>query len=493
MRVTGLARKLSLHARPPAIRPGVAAIIFGVCFFVSPLSLDCHAQDGSSQEKNSLTDGLKTIDADPKIKVDGQHKASDKTQPTIKQQIRTLEEDPLALAEDLKRDVQTESPVQAPQSTNSVEGTLETRDEVARDPTTRSLYPGAYYRFRRVLREWEQKLGLEITFSYDVAGQYYVDDVDDTGGLAGDAAVTGRWLLFGNKHDRPVYLSFRFRTRNALSEEPPSAISSETGLFWQTVDGFNDSKFQVPSMYFSQELHKRELIMRYGQFSIDDFFDNHRFRSAKKFFLNEAFASNPSVNFPSYGAGFVVQWNPNEKWELIGGGSNIQGTQEGEGVDFGLDSTALFGSAQVRYSFTGVSGKEAVIRVMGWHSDRIEDEDIPEGRGLSVTFGHEGFVKGEEFAFRYATSDGDSTDTDTILFLGYGREVRSYDHWGFGLAAGRSSTISKWQMMMETYYRWRAFKELMISPDLQIIVGDHLDREDNRISVVAGLRFGFIF
>lgn len=443
-------------------------------------------------EGRSLADGLKSIAEDPKVIVDSLHNVIDKTQTTIKEQSKALLEDPLLITEGLKKAVEPESLVQEPQSTNSVEGTIESRDEVAYDPTTRSIYPGFYYRFRKLLKEWEQKLGLEVAFSYDVIGQQYFDDVDNIGGLAGEAAVSGRWLLFGNKKDRPAYLSFRLRTRDAISNKPPSDISSETGLFWKTVDGFNDSGFQIPSMYFSQELRKREVILRYGQFPIDDFFDSHRFRSAKKFFLNQAFSSNPSVNFPSFGAGFVVQWNPNENWELIGGASNIQGTEQGKEIDFGLASTALFESAQVRYRFSAFKDKEAEIRVMGWHSDVIEDEDIPRGRGLSVTFGYDGFVKGEEFAFRFAASEGDATSTDTSIFMAYGREIRSYDHWGFGLGAGRSSSTAKWQAMVETYYRWRVFKELMITPDLQIILGDHLDR-DTKVSVIVGLRLGLIF
>jgi carbohydrate-selective porin OprB len=46
--------------------------------------------------------------------------------------------------------------------------------------------------------------------------------------------------------------------------------------------------------------------------------------------------------------------------------------------------------------------------------------------------------------------------------------------------------------MFETYYRWWVFKELMITPDFQLTLGEHLGR-DTRASMVAGLRFGFIF
>lgn len=289
-----------------------------------------------------------------------------------------------------------------------------------------------------------------------------------------------------------MHLTFRLRRRDSISGNAPSDIGPETGLFWKTIDGFNDSGFQVPSMYFSQELRKRELIIRYGQFSIDNFFDSHRFRSAKKYFMNYIFSSNPSVNFPSYGAGVVLQWNPNESWELIGGASNIQGTEQGKDVDFGIDSTALFESAQLRYRITDEDGRNAELRVMAWNNDGVPGEDLSEDRGMSATLGIDGMSAGEEVAFRFAIARGNSTPTDVHFFAAFGKTMNSYDHWGIGMGAGRSSESSEWQVMMETYYRWWVFKELIITPDFQLILGDHLDR-DADVSVVAGLRFGFIF
>ncbi len=385
-----------------------------------------------------------------------------------------------------------ESEVQQPQSENSIEGEIQSRDEVAYDPTKRSLFPTGYYEYRDILWDWQRKHGLELTFSYDIVGQRYRDDEDSFGGLAGDASLSGRWLLFGAKHDRPIYLTFRVRSRNALTANPPSAISSEAGLYWKTVDGFNDSGIQIPSLYFSQELGKREVILRYGQFSIDHFFDNHRFRGAKKFFLNQSFSSNPAVNFPSFGAGAILQWNKGERWELIGGVSNIQGTEQDKEVDFELTSTALFESIQGRYQFSGFAGHKAELRVMGWRSDSIEEKAVPEGRGISLTIGHDGFSPGEGFAFRYAYSDGETTNTDQIVFAGYGKDVHSHDHMGVGISGGRSSATGNWQVVLESYYRWRVSKELMITPDLQIIAGEDIGSSSN-VCLVAGLRVGIVF
>ena len=46
--------------------------------------------------------------------------------------------------------------------------------------------------------------------------------------------------------------------------------------------------------------------------------------------------------------------------------------------------------------------------------------------------------------------------------------------------------------MAEAYYRWQVTKELLITPDLQIIAGKGTDDGDD-FQIVVGLRGGFTF
>ena len=377
-------------------------------------------------------------------------------------------------------------------SNESVEKTIETRDELAYDPTRRSLFPEFYHTIRNKLYEWERFLGLALTISYDVLVQGYVDNDEDLGGVAGDLTLSGRWLLFGNKYNKPVFLTFRVRTRDALTDYPPSEISEKTGLFWRTTDGFNDSGFQIPSFYISQELRDSTVILRYGQFSIDDFFDIHALRGAKRYFLNQAFSSNPTVNFPSFGAGFVGYWKINDRWEFEAGLSNIQATDTSREVDFKVDSSAIFKSLEGSYNFSGYGGQPAQLQILGWHSDAIDEEEVPEDRGMSFTLEHDGILPGSKYVLRYAFSNGESKDTDMLVFAGFGRDIRKFDSLGVGVGGGRSSDTGDWQTVIETYYRWQVTKELVITPDLQLILGEGLDR-DSGLRFVGGLRMGILF
>jgi porin len=298
--------------------------------------------------------------------------------------------------------------------------------------------------------------------------------------------------MFGEKFNKPFYLSFRMRERHGYSEYTPSNIKSETDLLWGTTDGFNDAGFQIPDLFFDQKLFDGRLDLNYGQFSIDKFVDKHALRSAKRFFLNQAFSDNPTVGFPSFGAGFAAKWKPNESWEFGGGGSNIQGVEGDSKVDFKLDSSALFGTVQIAYNFTGIGSRSGRLQAMGWGIDGNDEENYTSGNGLSFTLEHSGKIKGESFVLRYAQSDGEATSTDLLWFLGYGREIRGFDNLGAGVGAGRSSATTKWQAVFELYYRWQVTKELLLTPDVQFIFGDDLDG-DRKTRIVAGLRAGLVF
>ena len=81
-------------------------------------------------------------------------------------------------------------------------------------------------------------------------------------------------------------------------------------------------------------------------------------RGAKRYFLNQAFSKNPTVNFPSHGAGFATNWKPSLRTGNLALEFPIsRGLKAMHQVDFSLDSNALFGTLQAAYSFTGMDGK----------------------------------------------------------------------------------------------------------------------------------------
>ena len=119
-----------------------------------------------------------------------------------------------------------------------------------------------------------------------------------------------------------------------FNQSSDQAEKRETDLLWGTVDGFNDSGFQIPDFYLNQRLLDDTLSLRYGQFSTKSIIDKHALRGAKRYFLNQAFSNNPTVNLPSYGAGLAANWDPNDNWEITGTLTNVQGGDGDAQVDF---------------------------------------------------------------------------------------------------------------------------------------------------------------
>lgn len=381
------------------------------------------------------------------------------------------------------------------EAADSIDATLERRDALDYDPSRLSLIPPFFDKFRAWREEMHKRVRLETIYSYDMLAQGYADTESSLGASSGDATFSARWLMFGHKSHRPVYFSLRMRHRHAYSDLAPSEISSNTSLLWGTVNGFTNAGFQVPDFNISQELADGRLTLRYGQFSVDSFFDTHSLRSAKRYFLNKAFSDNPTIGFPGYGAGFTLQWKSEGSWDLSLGGSNMQGTDESKQVSLrlNLDSSALFYTIQGGYNFKGLGEGDARIQLMAWQNQDNNENELPDGSGASLTLEHEGASTGERFVARYAFSEGDATTVNQLFMLGWGREINKYDHLGAGLGLGQSAIDSgTWQGVGEIYYRWQATKELMITPDLQIILGKGLD-DGSSFHIVAGLRAGITF
>ena len=378
-------------------------------------------------------------------------------------------------------------------SVDSIDTSIEQRNRLDDDPSRRSIFPDFFNRFRAYREELNKKIRLEALFSYNALTQGYAGNGRSEGATSDEVSATFRWLLFGHKSSRPVYLSFSMRHRHAYGDTAPSQLSSRTGLLWGTVYGFTDAGFQIPELYISQELADSRLTLRYGQFSIDDFFDNNKLRSAKRYFLNQAFSANPTVAFPDYGAGFTAQWKDTGNWDLSVGASNIQALDQSGDINLDFSSTAIFYIAQGGYNFTGYAGRDARAQLMAWSSQDNNEEALENGNGVSLTLEQAGAPSGERYLVRLAYSDADTAPVDQLLTLGWGRPFRKYDHLGLGLGLGRSAAdSSRYQGVAEAYYRWQVTKELLITPDLQIIAGKGTDDGED-FQIVVGLRGGFTF
>ena len=374
-----------------------------------------------------------------------------------------------------------------------MDAAIEQRTALDYDPTTRSLFPDFYNRFRDWRDQVNRDLHIEAVFSYHGLVQgLQASNFSEFGG-AGEVGAQARWLLFGSHYHRPVYLALGLRNRHAYTDTAPGRLTADTGLLWKTADGFSNAGFQVPELYVSQERANSRLTLRYGQFSINNFFDSNSLRSGKRAFLNQIFSANPAVGFPDYGAGGTLQWKDEDNWDLSAGISNIQEKDQRRDVNLSFSSRALFAVLQGGYTFKDDQGRETRVQAMVWDSEDNGEDEPTTGAGFSLTVERAGKRSGERYLLRLAAAEGEATLVDRLLVLAWGRSVGRYNYLGIGAGLGRSARDrGMYQGVGEIFFRWQLTKELIVSPDLQLILGHDLDNSRDLV-VVTGLRCSLTF
>lgn len=335
--------------------------------------------------------------------------------------------------------------------------------------------------------EWMDALGLDAVLTYDSLALGALGS-DGWGAASGDVTMNVRWQINSDTSKAPLSLNLRARHRHAYGDLAASELKSETGTLWGHVDGFTDAGFQIPEIYLEDTFFDQRLTLRYGQMTIDDLLDGHQLRSAKRSFMNQAFASSPAVGFPGSDIGLATRWQSRHGWDITLAASNLAGSNLRESADWKLDGGALFEAAQLGYDFKGPRGRPSRAQLLAWRSDASSELDLQPGRGLSLTLEHDWSAQTRSF-FRYAWSDGEAAVTTHFAALGIARDFRKTDRLGLSVAGGQSSrTQDAWESVVEIFYRRQIGKSLLITPDVQFVAGS-----DAGALVIAGIRVGLTF
>jgi hypothetical protein len=353
---------------------------------------------------------------------------------------------------------------------------------------------GTLEELSKLRMKWREAIGLDYSVSCFAFGAGMVGGDGVPADASGEIVLQGIWTPGKRWQEDPVELAFRFRDRQGIGGGSPAALGGEEGTLWGIADGFTDAGFQVPDFYLRHVFPRTGTELRYGQMSIDSQFDSYALSGAKQSFLNQAFATNPSVAFPSYGAGLTVAQEFGNGFGFAIGACNVQGTKVNEqNVNVHFDSKNLFECAQVSYEFKTVCGRASRLELMAWHSDALTQADQEEGQGLSLTFEQE--IDGMDlrgFA-RIAGSDGGAAPVDLITSGGVAMKMREVDLAGVAVGIGRAADAGHpVQSVLEAFYRWQPREGIRLTPDFQLILGQGMVGTPG-YRWVAGIRAGIDF
>lgn len=339
----------------------------------------------------------------------------------------------------------------------------------------------------------DKEAGLSWSVRYDIVtlGAALGDGVPV--GSSGDLTLQGIWAPGRRWSENPAELRFRLRERHAFGGRAASELGPDIGALWGVIDGFSDSGFEVPDFFLRHVFERPGIELRYGQMSIDSQFGGHQLASAKNFFLNQAFASNPAVAFPRFGAGLTLMKSFDNGFSMGLGSTTVQGTQQGDQVDLEFGSDDLFQALQFAYDFKGADDLPQRVQLLGWHSDSVEDAGRPEGQGVKLTYERALDAEGSRFFASLAWADGGAARLDYFVSAGFGRPCGDHDFLGLAAAIGRGSGPDHdFQVVIEGFYRWQPSDNLVIAPDVQLLLGEGFNTGPG-VRVVAGVRMGLIF
>lgn len=349
--------------------------------------------------------------------------------------------------------------------------------------------------FTRIPDHWQkartdlqEKTGFGWTSSYHAVALAALGGDGAVAGSSGDLTFQAVWKLGRRWFESPNELRFRFRHRHAIFGEAASAVGPDVGTLWGFVDGFSNSGFEIPDAFFRHVFPEQDIELRYGQMAIDSQFGGHQLASSKRFFLNQAFAAHPAIAFPRFGAGLTLVKNFDNGLSIGLGSTTVQGTQQGSQVDLNFGSNDFFHVLQFSYAFDEACDLRHRLALLGWHSDEVEDVDLPRGRGVQLFYERALDDDGARFFSTLAWSNGGAAPLESFFSIGLGKPCGEEGFAGIAAGIGRGSNSDHpVQAVVETFYSYQPHRLFRITPDLQLLFAEDLN-ESPGIRLVAGLR-----
>lgn len=341
--------------------------------------------------------------------------------------------------------------------------------------------------------EWlEERTKFELGMSLDTLFLASIGGGDIEPAASLDATFQFERPIFGTWLENHLTLYARMRVRTALLDDAPADLSDDIGTIWGVVDGFSDSGFEIPDLFFRHVMPDRNLEFRYGQMVIDAQLDGRPTGGAKTAFLNRAFSASPGAAFPRSGAGATIAWDPDGPWDVVYAITTVQGSQESDQVDFQFGSSDYFQAFQVGYNFPGKDRGPRRAQLMLWHSDAAPDSGLDPGEGLSFTYSHR-FNEPIRAAFcRVAFASGEASAASFMLVGGVTADCPDDSVAGVGLGLGRSSLNNDWNGVAEAFYRKPLGQYGSVKLNGQLIVGQgFVDSGSVRLLLGASARCTF--
>lgn len=358
--------------------------------------------------------------------------------------------------------------------------------------------------FGRLARRWRKLnekldgIGLDLGIAYTVLYQGATSATREEkkrNAAGGVFDFFGLWNFIDRDGMHPGYIGFRSSWKHSIGDIPPSDLGDNIGSLWRTEDGFNIQAFFMSQLWWQQHLFNDLIIFRIGKVDQNDFFDSYKLSSAKLFFVNGAFSSNPTIAYPGNGLGGAIAVRPFDIFYILAGIGDANGRSSSFDFSTFFDEREYFSGLELGLvpAIDGLG--KADYHIAFWHRDEIKKEEIPKGSGLAITLQQDVAQKMTLF-LRYSFTNGSITNVRQLFSGG----VSIYDPFGetdevLGLAFAWGEPEDKSlrsQSVIEFFYRTQLFPEVQLTPDIQLIINPS-NAPEKDIIAVFGIRIRIAF
>ncbi len=392
------------------------------------------------------------------------------------------------------RDLADRAPDSIPEQIQEAE-TIK-RSIIKFDPFSRIIQP-----WRKLNSKLRESIRLEFSLSYTALYQVANKATQGEGknrAAGGIWDFSGLWQVFAEKRRHTAYIGFRSSTRHKLfTDIPPSELGENIGSLWRTDGTYGVNNFFISQLWWEQHLFDNKLSFRVGKIDQSDYIDSFNFSSARLFFVNSAFSSNPTISYPGNGLGASAFYQPYEFFYILSSFGDANG--DSSTFDFGtfFDEQEFFTGVEVGFLTNITSHGNGNYHIALWHSDPIKKEDVPSGKGLAITLQQQ-FRNEYNLFLRYSFTNGNVTDVKQLLSGGVG----VYDPLNLGIDDNLFGLAFAWgepevnslrsQYVIESFLRLQVFPSIQVTPDVQLIINPS-EAPDEDIVAVLGMRFRIAF
>jgi len=391
-----------------------------------------------------------------------------------------------------------------------LDGTLSGGGDLKEDNAPHS----GHFRFPTALTGWQKSkerfreaTGISFGGSYGVLYQNYSNP-----GLGIRDAI-GQKLTLNFSRDiigvgtaNPVTLDVVLEGRGPIHyANPPLTAGILAGSITPTAATWGQFDFGVTQFYIRQNLANNKFQYTIGKIFAPNFVNAYPFFDDNRQFLNQSFATSPTIPSPLRGFGAVGVWYPGKNGFYVQGGIFTANSDDtGLTIDNFFKDKEFFYNLEIGYSALAQTGVPINARgpmdnnnvhLSFWYKDAQPNAAVifqPSAKGVAF---NANYMLGDNIMWFLRGGVSDGWITDRALSAGFGyRPGNNYsDLFGFGVGSTRPTNRNlREQVVAEVFYRYQVTPSFAITPDIQVIFNPSLNPGVDTLTTL-GLRMRVTF